>query len=57
MFVELRHIAKSKGCKHMYSSVTNMYWDFLQCALRERDEDSETMREFDVIKMSQNFKL
>lgn len=54
MFAELRHIAISRGCKHMYSS---MWWDLLQCALREKHEDSETMREFDVITMSQHFKV
>ena len=46
MFVELRHIAISRGCKHMYGSITEMWWDFLQCALSELHEYSETMREF-----------
>ena len=41
----------------MYSSTTEMWWDLLQCALRERHEDSETMRESDVITMSQHFKV
>ena len=55
MFAEVRHIAISRGCKHKYSSVTEMWWDFLQCALRERQEYSETMREFDVKTMLQHF--
>lgn len=49
MFAELPHVAVTRGCKQVYSPVTEMWWDLLPCDLRESNENTEILRESDEI--------